>query len=62
MNIQTNISENYIPKKETFTNYTDEQILTIQHKLNRRVRKLLNFEEPFRVFYKMIDNKVAFNT
>ncbi|KAA6337023.1 hypothetical protein EZS27_014861 [termite gut metagenome] len=37
----------YIPKKEAFTNYTDEQILTIQHKLNRRPRKLLNFEEPF---------------
>ncbi|KAA6311763.1 hypothetical protein EZS27_037178, partial [termite gut metagenome] len=37
----------YIPKKEVFTNYTDEQILDIQHKLNRRPRKLLNFEEPF---------------
>ncbi|KAA6332942.1 hypothetical protein EZS27_018599 [termite gut metagenome] len=52
----------YIPKKKPFTNYTDEQILDIQHKLNRRPRKLLNFEEPFRVFYKMITNNVAFNT
>ncbi|KAA6305227.1 hypothetical protein EZS27_043120, partial [termite gut metagenome] len=52
----------YIPKKEVFTNYTDEQILNIQHKLNQRPRKLLNFEEPFNVFYKMLNKKVAFNT
>ncbi|KAA6317728.1 hypothetical protein EZS27_032160, partial [termite gut metagenome] len=52
----------YIPKKEAFTNYTDKQILDIQHKLNRRPRKLLNFEEPFSVFYKMLNNKVAFDT
>ncbi|KAA6313748.1 hypothetical protein EZS27_035530 [termite gut metagenome] len=52
----------YIPKKEVFTNYTDKQILDIQHKLNRRPRKLLNFEEPFSMFYKMINYKVAFNT
>ncbi|KAA6307365.1 hypothetical protein EZS27_040966, partial [termite gut metagenome] len=52
----------YIPKKEVFTNYTDEQILDIQHKLNRRPRKLLNLEEPFNVFYKMLNKKVAFNT
>ncbi|KAA6311188.1 hypothetical protein EZS27_037635, partial [termite gut metagenome] len=52
----------YIPKKEVFTNYTDKQILDIQHKLNRRPRKLLNFEEPFSMFYKMLNNKVAFDT
>jgi IS30 family transposase len=52
----------YIPKKEAFTNYTDKQILDIQHKFNRRPGKLLNFEEPFSVFCKMINNKVAFNT
>ncbi|KAA6346049.1 hypothetical protein EZS27_006419 [termite gut metagenome] len=52
----------YIPKKEVFTNYTDKQILDIQYKLNRRPRKLLNFEEPFSMFRKMLNNKVAFNT
>ncbi|KAA6329709.1 hypothetical protein EZS27_021517, partial [termite gut metagenome] len=44
--------KHYIPKKKAFTNYTDEQILDIRHKLNRRPGKLLNFEEPFSVFYK----------
>jgi IS30 family transposase len=52
----------YIPKKEAFTDYTDEQIVNIQHKLNRRPGKKLNFEKPFKVFCNMINNKVAFNT
>ncbi|KAA6324160.1 hypothetical protein EZS27_026487, partial [termite gut metagenome] len=39
-----------------------KQILDIQYKLNRRPRKLLNFEEPFSMFRKMLNNKVAFNT
>ncbi|KAA6306954.1 hypothetical protein EZS27_041381, partial [termite gut metagenome] len=37
----------YIPKKEAFTDYTDEQIVNIQHKLNRRPRKLLNFDYQY---------------
>jgi hypothetical protein len=32
----------YIPKKQTFTNYDDEMIKKIQLKINRRPRKKLN--------------------
>ncbi|MDR3133877.1 MAG: IS30 family transposase [Prevotellaceae bacterium] len=39
----------YIPKKESFSNYDDEFIKNIQYKLNRRPRKLLNFDEPYKV-------------
>ncbi|KAA6338794.1 hypothetical protein EZS27_013216, partial [termite gut metagenome] len=41
----------YIPKKEAFTDYTDEQIVNIQHKINRRPRKLLNFDNPKYCFF-----------
>ncbi|MDR0693981.1 MAG: IS30 family transposase, partial [Prevotellaceae bacterium] len=34
----------YIPKKEYFNNFSDEDILTFQYKINRRPRKLLNFD------------------
>ncbi|KAA6330837.1 hypothetical protein EZS27_020500 [termite gut metagenome] len=47
----------YIPKKEAFTDYTDEQIVNIQHKLNRRPRKLLNFDNPKFCFFKYINHK-----
>ncbi|KAA6335557.1 hypothetical protein EZS27_016235 [termite gut metagenome] len=52
----------YVPKKQTITNYNDDRIKNIQLKINRRPRKKLNFEEPVRVFYKMLNKKVAFNT
>ncbi|KAA6326156.1 hypothetical protein EZS27_024708, partial [termite gut metagenome] len=38
------------------------RIKNIQFKINRRPRKKLNFEEPFSMFRKMLNNKVAFNT
>lgn len=41
----------YIPKKQTFEKYDDEQIMNIQHKLNRRPRKKLNFLNPKQLFY-----------
>jgi hypothetical protein len=36
----------YIPKKEDITNCSDKAIENFQHKINRRPRKLLNFETP----------------
>jgi len=36
----------YIPKKESFTKYTDKDIENFQYKINRRPRKLLNFDTP----------------
>ncbi|KAA6342662.1 hypothetical protein EZS27_009599 [termite gut metagenome] len=47
----------YIPKKEAFTDYTDEQIVNIQHKLNRRPRKFLNFDNPKYCFFKYMNQK-----
>jgi IS30 family transposase len=52
----------YIPKKESFTNYDDEYIKHIQYKINRRPRKLLNFASPWKVFSYALNNPVAFDT
>jgi IS30 family transposase len=52
----------YIPKKQTFTKYTDEDIKNIQHKINRRPRKLINFENPKNSFFLLLYNFVAFNS
>ncbi|KAA6318314.1 hypothetical protein EZS27_031659, partial [termite gut metagenome] len=52
----------YVPKEQTFTDYNEDRIKNIQLKINRRSRKKLNFEEPYNLFYKMVNYKVAFNT
>jgi len=52
----------YMPKKEKFTNYSDKDIENFQHKINRRPRKLLNFENPKNRFFLFINKKVAFVT
>jgi len=49
----------YIPKKESFKNYSDKDIETIQHKINRRPRKLLNFASPKNMFFDFINNNVV---
>ena len=41
----------YIPKKETLNKYSDKDIDFFQHKINRRPRKLLNFENPKNRFF-----------
>lgn len=43
----------YIPKKTSFNLLTDQQIIDIQHKINRRPREKLNFENPKNLFYKL---------
>jgi IS30 family transposase len=51
----------YIPKKSNFDDYTDEEIKTIQDKLNNRPRKRYNYETPIFVMEKLLFNpKVAF--
>jgi IS30 family transposase len=51
----------YIPKKSNFDDYTDEDIKTIQDKLNNRPRKRYNYETPIFVMEKLLFNpKVAF--
>ena len=46
----------YIPKGTDFSTLTDSFIRKIQHKLNRRPRKKLNFESPKKVFFQQIAN------
>lgn len=50
----------YIPKKSIFNQYNDNQIREIQYKINRRPRKKLNYESPKNIFYKFVNEKVAF--
>ena len=44
----------YIPKKENFTKYTDKDIQNFQLKINRRPRKLLNFDCPKNRFFHLL--------
>lgn len=46
----------YIPKGTDFSTLTDKFISEIQHKINRRPRKKLNFESPKKVFFDKITN------
>jgi IS30 family transposase len=48
MNIQTNLSDN-IPLRKSFTAFSDDEILNFQYKINRRPRKLLYFDTPWKV-------------
>jgi IS30 family transposase len=50
----------YIPKKAIFDNYNEQEIKNIQHKINRRPRKNLNYNNPKNLFYKFVNQKVAF--
>lgn len=46
----------YIPKGTDFSTLTDAFIQKVQHKLNRRPRKKLNFESPKKIFFQQIAN------
>lgn len=46
----------YIPKGTDFSTLTDAFIRRIQHKINHRPRKKLNFESPKKVFFRLIAN------
>jgi len=50
----------YIPKKSIFDNYSKDNIIAIQHKINRRPRKNLKYDNPKNLFYKFVNQKVAF--
>ena len=59
----------YIPKKSSFEDLKNEDVLLIQNKLNNRLRKRLNFLTPIeyflRIFAPLIENvnqRVAFIT
>jgi len=52
----------YFPKKTSFDNITEEQLLTVQNKLNNRERKRLGFVSPIKYLQSLLLNKVAFTT
>ena len=49
----------YVPKKENFNKYTDEDIDNFQKKINRRPRKKLNFDTPKNRFFALMEKSVA---
>ncbi len=60
LNENTNgLIRQYIPKKQSFTNFNHQIINDIQHKINRRPRKKLRFDNPKHIFYTNLDAKVA---
>ncbi|MDR1199779.1 MAG: IS30 family transposase [Prevotellaceae bacterium] len=44
----------YIPKKQNFNNINDDEINSFQIKINKRPRKLLNFDAPIDRFFKIV--------
>ena len=52
----------YIPKKTNFNTLNEQQIKEIQHKINNRPRKNLNFYSPKETFFRYLQNKVAFSS
>ena len=50
----------YIPKLQTFEYISDEMLMKIQHKINRRPRKKLGYDCPKNIFYLTLENKIAF--
>jgi len=44
----------YIPKKANFNNYSALYIKKIQHKINKRPREKLDFDNPVTIFYKLV--------
>ena len=62
------MAKGYIPKKTSFENLTQQRLNEIEHKLNNRPRKKLNYYTPNEIINaifnndKPILNKVAFIT
>jgi IS30 family transposase len=43
----------YFPKKTSFINITNEQIMTVENKLNNRPRKRFGYDTPYEVYLKI---------
>jgi IS30 family transposase len=55
LNQHTNgLIREYFPKKMPFIDITDEQIVAVQNRLNRRPRKILGYKTPAEVFFDTI--------
>ena len=44
----------YIPKKSVFEKFSNEYITDMQHKINRRPRENLKFENPKSIFFNLV--------
>ena len=63
LNENTNgLIRQYVPKKQIFNKYSDEQILFLQRKINNRPGKKLNFDTPKNKFFHFLNNLVAFGS
>jgi len=52
----------YKPKKTIINESNTQNIKEIQYKINRRPRKNLNYDNPKNLFFKFVNNKVAFDS
>jgi IS30 family transposase len=60
LNEHTNgLIRQYLPKKSSFENISQEEVVTIANKLNHRPRKSLGYKTPFEVFMKAFSKKMA---
>jgi IS30 family transposase len=50
----------YVPKKIIINESNTQNLKEIQYKINRRPRKNLNYDNPKNLFFKFVNNKVAF--
>lgn len=54
LNEHTNgLVRQYFPKKQTFDEISDEEIEKVEHLLNNRPRKILNFETPIEAYQRL---------
>lgn len=61
LNENTNkLIRQYVPKSTEINQYSDQQLAEIQYKINRRPRKKLGFKTPKSLFFKFVDQNVAF--
>jgi len=60
LNEHTNgLIRQYLPKKSKFLNVSKDEINMIQHRLNHRPRKVLNYKTPYEVFFSEMSKKLA---
>lgn len=52
----------YYPKGKEINESNTKNINEIQYKINRRPRKNLGYVEPYKLFYKFVEQKVAFRS
>jgi IS30 family transposase len=63
LNENTNgLIRQYVPKNQSFNNFSNEQIALFQTKINKRPGNRLNFDNPKNKFFNLLNNFVAFGS